>query len=74
VTGFLEITLGTGIVRATLLDAVLQCNATAGDANEYGQRYILDFESIKGDRTATIRSAWIVRRGESFPRLTTCYA
>ncbi len=60
-------------LRARLLDAALECDATVGEADEYGQRYILDFECIKGDQTATIRSGWMVRRGESFPRLTTCY-
>jgi hypothetical protein len=60
-------------LRARLLEAAGKCDATAGEADEYGQRYILDFECIKGDRSATVRSGWIVRRGEIFPRLTSCY-
>ena len=61
------------LLRVRLLDAVLQCDATAREADEYGSRYILDFECVNGDRRATIRSGWIVRRGESFPMLATCY-
>ena len=60
-------------LRARLLDAVLQYDASAREADEYGHRYILDFECVNGDRRATIRSGWIVRRGEGFPKLTTCY-
>jgi hypothetical protein len=60
-------------LRAQLLTAVLQRDATAAESDEYGQRYILDFECVKGDLRAIVRSGWIVRRGENFPRLTTCY-
>jgi hypothetical protein len=44
-----------------------------GDANQYGQRYIVDRELIRHRKTVNIRSLWIVRIGENFPRLTTCY-
>jgi hypothetical protein len=60
-------------LRERLLDAVLEYDATPGETDEYGDRYIVDFECVKGERCATIRSGWMVRRGESFPRLTTCY-
>jgi hypothetical protein len=51
----------------------LQGNVKEADADEYGQRYILDFNCERGDRSAVVRSGWIVRRGEDFLRLTTCY-
>lgn len=60
-------------LKAQLLAAVLQGNAMSAEADQYGQRFVLDFECVKRERRATIRSGWIVRRGESFPRLTTCY-
>ena len=44
-----------------------------GEQDEYGQRYLLDFEMTTDTGTATIRSAWIVRTGEVELRLTTCY-
>jgi hypothetical protein len=34
---------------------------------EYGDRYILDFECVDGDRRATIRSGWTVRRWRKLP-------
>ncbi len=60
-------------LRAGLLDAALLHDATESDGDEYGQRYIMDFDCARIDLRATIRSGWNVRRGESFPRLTTCY-
>lgn len=40
---------------------------------QYGQRYVIDFELTTGTGTAIIRSAWIIRNEEDFPRLTSCY-
>ena len=60
-------------LRARLLEAALESDAVAGEFDDYGQRYIVDFECVSGGLRAIIRSAWIVRRGEHFPRLTTCY-
>jgi hypothetical protein len=41
--------------------------------NPYGQKYQIDFEMTRGDQQATIKSVWIVRDDEDFPRLVTCY-
>jgi glycerate-2-kinase len=60
-------------LRTQLLDAAKMSNAIAGEADEYGQRYFSDFECLKGTRRAFVRSAWIVLKGENFPRLATCY-
>jgi hypothetical protein len=60
-------------LRARLLDAALMGHANEAEADEYGRRYILDFECVKDELSAFVRSGWIVRRGEDFPRLTTCY-
>jgi hypothetical protein len=60
-------------LRATLIDAALKENATAGATDQYGTRYIIDFELRREERTANIRSCWIVRRGEIVPRFVTCY-
>ncbi len=65
--------LDAEVLRMQLLEALLQGDAIGAEADDYGQRYILDFECVNRDRRATVRSGWIVRRGENFPRLTTCY-
>jgi hypothetical protein len=34
---------------------------------------VIDFELTTDMGTAMVRTAWIVRKGEDFPRLTSCY-
>jgi len=56
-----------------LLRAARENDATAGDVDEYGSRYTIDFELVLDRRRATVRCAWILLHGETFPRLTSCY-
>jgi hypothetical protein len=70
--------LGLTLDDADTLIAALRQAATSGDAvlakrDKYGQRYIIDFEFTGPGGRATIRSAWIIRRNESVPRLVTCF-
>ncbi len=60
-------------LREALLAAAITGEASAVDGDQYGERYVLDFEMTRGAGTATVRSAWIVRRDEEFPRLTSCW-
>ncbi len=60
-------------LRKALLEAALMGDAVSGECDEYGARYILDFPLARGDRSAIVRSGWIVLAGESCPRLTTCF-
>lgn len=60
-------------LREVLLSAARSTEAVAAEADEYGQRYVLDFEMRTNAGSAAVRSAWIVRRGEDFPRLASCY-
>jgi len=60
-------------LRIVLLAAAPEAEARLGIANPYGQRYIVDFDLVRQDRTVKVRSAWIVRIGEDLPRLTSCY-
>lgn len=61
------------LVRASLLAAAMGVNATPGRQDAYGARYMLDFTMVGPGGAGTIRSHWIVRRGEDFPRLTSCH-
>jgi len=60
-------------LRAALLDAATNGNATLGASDQYGIRYIIDFELSRGERTTNIRSCWIVLSGQTAPRFVTCY-
>jgi hypothetical protein len=59
-------------LREALIDEALNENATLGTSDRYGTRYIMDFELRRGERTAQIRSCWIVLSGETVPRFVTC--
>lgn len=68
-------TLGLALADAEFLRekrllAGREGEATKGEADEYGDRYIVDFELARDDRRAIVRSAWIIRRDERIPRLT----
>lgn len=70
--------LGLGVedakeLRDILLDAARTLDAELGELGEHGQRYRIDFMLTWRGRQALLRSAWIVRPEEDFPRLVTCY-
>lgn len=58
------------LLQTTLLQAARDEDAVPGEADHYGNRYTVDFLMTHGDREAKVRSAWIILRGESAPRLT----
>lgn len=60
-------------LRQLLIAAAATGQAVPGERDEYGQRYILDFECARAGKRATVRSGWIILAGETFPRLTTCF-
>jgi hypothetical protein len=60
-------------LRDELLKAALNEDCSLGLLTKHGQRYIVDFWVCKNDLEAKIRSAWIVKVGEDFPRLVSCY-
>lgn len=60
-------------LRAALLAAAAALDAQRATSDRFGDRYVIEFE-IRGPRGAgVVRSMWIVRRGESAPRLTSCF-
>ena len=60
-------------LKVALLNAVHQNEASPTKRNAYGEQYVIDFEMNHSGQTAIVRSAWIVRDNENFPRLVTCY-
>ena len=71
--------LGITLANRHLLRNALLHAAATSDAfeprgnNGFGEVFLLRFPLATPQGTATILSVWIVRRGEDFPRLTTCY-
>lgn len=60
-------------LRDLLLTAARTWDAIPADADAYGQRHVVDLVVNTLGEDVTIRSTWIVRTGEDFPRLTSCY-
>jgi hypothetical protein len=60
-------------LREQILIAARTGECAVGRKTGHGQRYSVDFEAGANGRTARLRSAWIIRPGENFPRLTSCY-
>jgi len=43
------------------------------EPSPFGKRYAVDMLISNGEKKVILRTAWIIRNDESFPRLTTCY-
>jgi Domain of unknown function (DUF6883) len=61
------------ILREALLDAAVNSEAEAGEADDYGRRYVIELNVTGPTGTARVRSAWIVRADEDFPRFVSAY-
>jgi hypothetical protein len=74
-----ESSLGITLADSSILRRAILAAAAASDEvetrgdNGHGEVYVLRFplSTVKG--SAVVLTAWIVRHGEDFPRLTTCY-
>lgn len=60
-------------LREALRSAAVEEEATKGELDEYGQRYVLDFSMAGPGGRARVRSIWIVIVNENVPRLVTCH-
>jgi hypothetical protein len=60
-------------LRQILLEVVTMHEARLGRQDEFGQRYTVDFTIEWQNRSATLRSGWIIEHDSEIPRLTTCY-
>jgi hypothetical protein len=71
--------LGITLANAGVLHrAVRKAAAESGDAEErgdngFGRVFVLKFPLETEMGVAEILTAWIIRRSEDFPRLTTCH-
>jgi len=60
-------------LRRLILEAVLVYETVPGRRDEFGERYAVDFPVKTEVGSAVVRSAWILRKDENFPRLTSCF-
>jgi hypothetical protein len=60
-------------LRDLIQSRMLMTAATELAPSDYGQRYVVDFQIEGLQGAAIIRTSWIIRQNEDFPRLTSCY-
>lgn len=60
-------------LRTVLLEAVISGDCRPGKPNRFGDVFVVDFEAAWQDKSAVIRSVWIIETGENNPRLVSCY-
>lgn len=60
-------------LRAMLLEAVREEQATPGIRDKHGVRCVVDFAVRTPGGKVYLRTGWIIRTGEDVHRLTTCY-
>jgi hypothetical protein len=61
------------ILQTLIIEAIQNYEAIPSQSDQYGQRYIVDFPITRNQNTANVRTTWIVRPDEDFPRLVSCY-
>jgi hypothetical protein len=60
-------------LRQILLEIVKTDQAQSGRRDQFGQRYTVDFQITWQNKSATLRSGWIIEHDSMIPKLTTCY-
>lgn len=60
-------------LRDIIIQKACDDRGLASRVDEYGQRYTLDILIEVKDRSASVRTTWIIKEDEDFPRLTTCH-
>jgi hypothetical protein len=60
-------------LRQTLLDAVAAVEATEIPGDAFGKRWRVDVAVTRLERSAMVRTVWIIRSGETVPRFVTCW-
>jgi hypothetical protein len=60
-------------LRNALLQAIINYEAEFQKNTANGNLYIILFPMTRNNKTEIIKSVWIIRPDEDFPRLVTCY-
>lgn len=60
-------------LRQTVIDAVRSAEAQPSAPSPFGTKYVVDVLVTRGERSAVVRTSWIIEHGTDFPRLTSCY-
>jgi hypothetical protein len=73
-----KLVLGIGVddaevLRQAILKGVFENDCQIREQDEYGTRYTVIMKIRIFEKDADITTGWIIRTGEDYPRLTSCY-
>jgi hypothetical protein len=60
-------------LKESILEEILKKEAIITGTNLYGTLYVVDVYIENPPKQAFVRTSWIVKTNEDFPRLTSCY-
>ena len=60
-------------LRTEVFKIAIECDAMIGGLSRFGQKYVIDAKLTFNERSAIVRTAWIIENGTDFPRLVSCY-
>ncbi|MBF0290168.1 MAG: hypothetical protein HQM14_20315 [SAR324 cluster bacterium] len=60
-------------LREVIKNKILTEGAIEIKEDQYGKRYVVEFDLTTKQGQARLRSTWVVLTGEAYPRLTSCY-
>ena len=60
-------------LRTVLLEGIACSEATPRDDDEYGSRWVVDIPVTRGQKTAFVRTLWIIGLENELPRFITCW-
>ncbi len=60
-------------LRSQILESVKTTEGWESTASTFGRKFIVDLTLTRNDKSAKVRTSWIIEHGTDFPRLTSCY-
>ena len=60
-------------LKRMIIEKLPESEAVLEKEDQYGKRYTVDMKIRNLDKEAVVRTGWIIKKSETFPRLTTCY-
>jgi Domain of unknown function (DUF6883) len=61
-------------LKTKILEAIKENEAQETFEDKHGKRFNVDFEITNFNKTSIVRTIWIIKSNENFPRFVSCYA
>lgn len=61
------------MLKEAILNGLVNNECKEKEADAFGRRYSVTIDIRIFERAAKVITSWIIRTGEDFPRLTSCY-